>query len=116
MRWDQDATFAANTLRVRSIARPVAYAAAKAAVLSLTKTFALELAPHQVLVNAVSPGAMTTETAKSHSWLAKAVSNLPLERAAEPEDMAEVIAFLASKRNRFMTGEGVIASGGALMV
>lgn len=93
-----------------------AYAAAKAAVLSLTKTFALELAPHQVLVNAVSPGAMATETAKSQTWLPKAVATIPLAHAAEPEDMAEVIAFLASKRNRFTTGEGVIASGGALMI
>lgn len=93
-----------------------AYAAAKAGVLSLTKTFALELAPHQVLVNAVSPGAMATETAKSQSWLGKAIATIPLERAAEPADMAEVIAFLASRRNRFTTGEGVIASGGALMV
>src|SRR5579875_1476748 len=81
-----------------------AYAAAKAGVLSLTKTFALELAPHQVLVNAVSPGAMATETAKGQSWLPKAVSAIPLGRAAEPADMAEVIAFLGSKQNRFITG------------
>jgi 3-oxoacyl-[acyl-carrier protein] reductase len=93
-----------------------AYAAAKAAVISLTKTFALELAPYQVLVNAVSPGAMATETAKAQTWLAKAIPNIPLGRTAEPEDVAEVIAFLASKRNQFTTGEAVIASGGALMV
>jgi len=92
-----------------------AYAAAKAAVLSLTKTFALELAPHQVLVNAVSPGAMATETAKGQSWLLKAIQNIPVQRAAEPEDMAEVIAFLASPQNRFIAGESVIANGGALM-
>ena len=40
---------------------------------------------------------------------------MPLGRAAEPEDMAEVVAFLASNRNRFVVGESVIANGGALM-
>ena len=92
-----------------------AYAAAKAAMISLTRTFAEELAPHQVLVNAVSPGAMATETAKGQPWLAKAVAKIPLQRVAEPEDMAEVVAFLASSRNRFVVGESVIANGGALM-
>ena len=92
-----------------------AYAAAKAAVISLTRTFAEELAPHGVMVNAVSPGAMATETAKSQSWLPNAVAKIPLGRAAEPEDMAEVVAFLASNRNRFVVGESVIANGGALM-
>ena len=93
-----------------------AYAAAKAGVVSLTKTFALELAPYQILVNAVSPGAMATETAKGQSWLAKAVSNIPIGRAADPAHVAEVIAFLASQRNQFTTGEAVISSGGALMI
>jgi NAD(P)-dependent dehydrogenase (short-subunit alcohol dehydrogenase family) len=92
-----------------------AYAAAKAAIVSLTRTFAEELAPHGVMVNAVSPGAMATETAKSQSWLPNAVAKIPLGRAAEPEDMAEVVAFLASNRNRFVVGESVIANGGALM-
>jgi NAD(P)-dependent dehydrogenase (short-subunit alcohol dehydrogenase family) len=92
-----------------------AYAAAKAAVISLTRTFAEELAPHGVMVNAVSPGAMATDTAKSQSWLPNAITKIPLGRAAEPEDMAELVAFLASNRNRFVVGESVIANGGALM-
>jgi 3-oxoacyl-[acyl-carrier protein] reductase len=66
------------------------YAAAKAAVVSLTKSLAAELAPHQVLVNAVSPGAIATETAKSQDC--------------------------ASPRNRFLAGETVIANGGMLML
>jgi NAD(P)-dependent dehydrogenase (short-subunit alcohol dehydrogenase family) len=92
------------------------YAAAKAAVVSLTKSLAEELAPHQVLVNAVSPGGIATEAAKAQSWLAESIPKVPVRRAAEPEDIAEVVAFLASPRNRFMAGETVIASGGALMV
>ena len=91
------------------------YAAAKAALVSLTRTFAEELAPHQVLVNAVSPGAMATETAKSQSWLAERIPTIPVRRAAEPEDVAELVAFLASSANRYVVGECVIANGGALM-
>ena len=68
------------------------YAAAKAALVSLTRTFAEELAPHQVLVNAVAPGAMATETAKSQSWLAQRIPTIPVRRAAEPEDIGEADA------------------------
>ena len=92
------------------------YAAAKAAVVSLTKSLAEELAPHQVLVNAVSPGAIATEIAKSQSWFQERIKSIPLGRAAEPDDIAELILFLASPRNRFVVGETVMANGGLLMV
>ena len=92
------------------------YAASKASVLSLVRTFAHELGPHQVLVNGVSPGAIATERAKSQSWLKERIKDIPVGRAAEPEDIAEVVLFLASPRNRFVTGETVVASGGAVMV
>ena len=92
------------------------YAAAKAGVVSLTKSLALELAPRNILVTGVSPGAIATETAKSQDWLAKRIESIPLRRAAEPEDIAEVIAFLASPRNRFVVGETVVANGGMYMV
>jgi NAD(P)-dependent dehydrogenase (short-subunit alcohol dehydrogenase family) len=91
------------------------YAAAKAAVVSLTRTFAEELAPHQVIVNAVAPGAIATETAKSQSWLAQCIPTIPVRRAAEPEDIAETVLFLASPANRYVVGECVITNGGALM-
>ena len=91
------------------------YGASKAAVASLVKTFAAELAPHQVLCNGLSPGPVATERARGQAWLAERIPYIPVQRAAEPEDMAEYIAFLASSRNRFMTGETVIASGGVYM-
>jgi 3-oxoacyl-[acyl-carrier protein] reductase len=92
------------------------YAAAKAAVVSFTKSLAEELAPRQILVNAVSPGPIATETAKQQDWLAERVKSIPLGRAAEPEDIAEVILFLASPRNRYIVGETIIANGGMLMI
>jgi 3-oxoacyl-[acyl-carrier protein] reductase len=96
------------------IAKPTtpAYAASKAAVLSLIRTFALELAPHQVLCNGVSPGAVKTEKTKTQKWLIEKEPLIPLRRAATPEDMAEYVAFLSSNRNRFMTGETIVTNGG----
>lgn len=92
------------------------YAAAKAGVVSLTRSLALELAPHNILVTGVSPGAIATETAKAQDWLQKRIASIPLGRAAEPEDIAEVIAFLGSRRNRFIVGETVLVNGGMYMV
>ncbi|MFN6976485.1 MAG: SDR family NAD(P)-dependent oxidoreductase [Gemmobacter sp.] len=91
------------------------YAAAKAALVSLTKSFAEELAPHQVLVNAVSPGAIGTEIARSQAWFAERIKAIPVGRAAEPEDIADVILFLGSRQNRFVVGQTVMANGGMLM-
>lgn len=91
------------------------YAAAKAAVVSLTKSLALELAPSQVLVNAVSPGAIATDANLSQQWFGERVAATPLGRGAAPEDIAEVILFLASNRNRYMVGETVMVNGGALL-
>lgn len=91
------------------------YAAAKAAVVSLTKSLGEEFAPYEILVNCVSPGAMLTETAKGQSWLAERIKQIPLKRAAEPSEIADLILFLASRKNRFMVGEAVLANGGILM-
>lgn len=99
------------------VAKPalVHYAAAKAGVVSLTRSLALELAPHNILVTGVSPGAIATETAKAQDWLQKRIASIPLGRAAEPDDIAEVVAFLASRRNRFIVGETVVVNGGMYM-
>ena len=94
----------------------VHYAAAKAGVVSLTKSFAAELAPRGVLVNGVSPGAVASETAKSQGWLVKRIPVIPVGRAAEPSDIAEVVGFLASRKNGFVTGETVVANGGSVMI
>jgi NAD(P)-dependent dehydrogenase (short-subunit alcohol dehydrogenase family) len=92
------------------------YAAAKAGVVSLTRSFARELAPSGVLVNGVSPGAIATETAKSQGWLAKRVTELPVGYPAEPDDIAHLIIFLASEKNRFLAGELIVANGGLFSV
>jgi 3-oxoacyl-[acyl-carrier protein] reductase len=91
------------------------YAAAKAGVISLTRSFAELCASDQILVNAVSPGPIATQQLRDLGILADLEKNAPLGRVAEPDDIAEVVCFLASDRNRFITGETIIASGGIIM-
>ncbi len=88
------------------------YAATKAAVVSLTRSFALEFAPDQILVNSVAPAGIATEKAKKAGFLAELAADTPLARNAEPDDIAEWIVFMLSDANRYMTGENVIVSGG----
>lgn len=92
------------------------YAAAKAGVISLTKSFAQELAPQGILVNAVSPGPIDTPNLRALGIYEDLAKSTPLGRVADPTDIAEAVYFLASDRNRYMTGETVIASGGIVMV
>ncbi len=91
----------------------IPYAASKAAVINLTKTLAKELAPF-ITVNAVAPGPVETETAKlwSPSLRKEFFDNTLLERLANPEEIAEVILFLASDRAGFITGQTIIVDGG----
>ncbi|MGE0213979.1 MAG: SDR family NAD(P)-dependent oxidoreductase [Parvibaculaceae bacterium] len=91
------------------------YSAAKAGVISFTKSFAAACAEDQILVNAVSPGAIATQQLRDLGILADIERGVPIGRAADASDIAEVVGFLASDRNRYMTGETVIASGGILM-
>lgn len=88
------------------------YAAGKAAVVSLTKTFGFEVAPLGILVNGIAPGPIATEAAKKAGFLPSIAAETPIGHAAEPEDIAEVILFLVSSRNRYMVGETVVVSGG----
>ena len=97
-------------------ARNAHYAASKAGVISFTKSFAEELAGCGILVNAVSPGPIDTPNLRQLGIYDDLARSVPLGRVATPEDIAEVVAFLAGPRNRFMTGETVVASGGILMV
>ena len=92
------------------------YSAAKAAVLTLTKAYAKELAPHGIRVNAVSPGLIGGtpfhNTFTSPEAFAAAVKTIPLGRAGEPADVAKVIAFLAGDQASFVAGETIEINGG----
>jgi NAD(P)-dependent dehydrogenase (short-subunit alcohol dehydrogenase family) len=90
------------------------YAAAKAALIGLTKAWARELGPHRILVNAVAPGVVLTDmTAVNGLAPVQEEANFNvLKRWAEPIEIAYVVAFLASAEASFMTGQVLNPNGG----
>lgn len=88
------------------------YAATKAAVVSLTKSFAHEVAPDGILVNSVAPAGMATEKARASGFLAELANASPLGRGGEPREMAEWVLMAGGPKNTYMTGENIIVSGG----
>ncbi|KWX73302.1 oxidoreductase [Paenibacillus riograndensis] len=104
------------------------YVASKHAVLGFTKVMALELAQAQILVNAVCPGIVETDMKRRErvegaalrgmqpeDILAEDRSQVPLGRTAEPEDVANVVLFLASPLSSYMTGQAINVTGGMTM-
>lgn len=93
------------------------YAASKGALEAFTKAMAVELAPRGILVNAVAPGVVNTEmSARVREHGAEEIqSRLLLKRYAEPLEVADAVLFLASPRNRYVTGEIVHLDGGLKM-
>lgn len=88
------------------------YAATKAAVVSLTRSFAHHVAKDGILVNSVAPAGMATERARSLGFLGELAKASPLGRGAEPAEIAEWVLMTGGPRNTYMTGEQVIVSGG----
>ena len=83
---------------------------------TLTKSMALDYAPHGIRVNAVGPGAVLTSM--NDAWRhnpeqkANVESHIPMGRAADPEEIAAVYAFLASDEAAYITGQTIYACGG----
>jgi 3-oxoacyl-[acyl-carrier protein] reductase len=95
------------------------YASSKAAINAFTKATALEYAAYNVLVNAVAPGYVNTELTKINNTpeqIEIIKNNLPVKRLAEPEEIAELVYFLASEKNTFVTGQTILADGGYSIV
>jgi len=94
------------------------YAATKGAIISLTKSLSTELAPHNIRVNCVAPGWVDTDMShssligKDRKWI---LDQIPLGRAAGPEEIAGVILFLASDLATFIAGEIINVNGGAVL-
>ena len=95
-----------------------AYCASKGGVMQITKVAALALAPHNIRVNAVGPGsidtAMMAGVNANPEAFAKAMSRTPLQRAGEASEIGSVVAFLASKKASYVTGETIYVDGGRL--
>lgn len=90
------------------------YAASKAGIIGLTKTMARELASRGITVNAVAPGFVDTDMTQSLSDSVKetAVAQIPLGRFGKPQDIANMVAYLASDRASYITGQVICVDGG----
>ena len=93
----------------------VSYSSAKSALTGLTRTSAVELAPHGVLVNAVCPGFVETELTRANNppeALETIRQAIPLGRLAQPKEIAQLVAFLCSEQNTYITGQSIVIDGG----
>lgn len=93
------------------------YAASKAGVIGLTKSMARELASRNITVNAVAPGFIATDMTDAMTDAAKeaTLEQIPLKRIGTPKDVAETVAFLASARASYITGQVISVDGGMAM-
>jgi NAD(P)-dependent dehydrogenase (short-subunit alcohol dehydrogenase family) len=103
-----------SDLPERSAPGMSAYSAAKAAQLSLTRTWARELGPFGITVNVVAPGWIPVERHAGipADQIEEYRRDVPLGRMGTPDEVADVVAFLASDQSRFMTGERIAVNGG----
>jgi 3alpha(or 20beta)-hydroxysteroid dehydrogenase len=104
----------ASTNAIRGMAKTAAYTAAKHGLLGLSRALALEYAPAGIRINAVCPGAMRTPMLQESfgDQVDAFAAHVPLGRLAEPREVAEVVAFVASERASFCVGATFVADGG----
>ena len=95
--------------------RRLTYTVSKSGLNGFTRSLAVELAPYNILVNGIAPGYVNTElTQKNNSEVdLEIISNaIPLQRLAEPGEIAQYVSFLCSERNTYMTGQVLVIDGG----
>lgn len=93
------------------------YAASKAGIIGLTKSLAKELAVRNITVNAINPGYIDTKMTQELSDKNKDVflSNIPLNKFGDPQDISNLVCFLASNKSNYITGQSINVDGGLVM-
>jgi NAD(P)-dependent dehydrogenase (short-subunit alcohol dehydrogenase family) len=104
----------ASTSGHRGRKNAIAYTTAKAGVLNMTRSMAVELAEHCIRVNSVSPTKTGASVGAIESSAARSFDEIPLKRLGSPEDQANAVAFLLSAKAAFVTGEDIRVDGGSL--
>ncbi|WP_259313359.1 SDR family NAD(P)-dependent oxidoreductase [Capillimicrobium parvum] len=103
--------------RTKSVKGSVAYVASNGGLIAFTQTLAAQCGPDGIRVNCIAPGPVRTPMTEAHDLLdAKTISAIPLERYAEPSEIAEVVAFLASDASSYVTGETINVNGGMFTI
>jgi len=109
----------ASIFGVISKAKRSIYSTTKFGLRGLTVSSAIELAPYNILVNSISPGFVNTELTKknlSSSEIENLVTQVPMGRFAETEEISRVVLFLASSLNTYLTGQNIVVDGGFVNV
>ena len=91
------------------------YSASKAGIVGLTKTVAKELASRGICCNAIAPGFVKTDMTERFADNRELIDSIPLKRMADPEEIAELVLFLASDKSNYITGEVIRIDGGLAM-
>ena len=108
----------ASIAGLRAYPNNAAYGAAKAGIISLTKTLCVDLAPYNIRVNAIAPGYIATQgmlqvqKGVSTEWMQRSLAFTPLSRLGQPEDIVGGVIYLASDASSYVTGQTLVIDGG----
>ena len=105
---------------IRAFPQMSHYCMSKAGIIQMTRSAALELAPHKIKVNCIGPGAISTDMTKQieddPKLMKQTISHIPLGRIGEPDDIAGAVSFFVSEDSSYITGQTIFVDGGYVLM